>query len=349
MLFLHGHSRIMGVGAYVPPNVVTSKEVMEAFDSERRFGLPTDFLDSAFGIHERRVCDPGMQPSQMAAEAAQQAMARANVTPDEIDCIIYAGVKRDRVEPATAHNVQLLLGATNASTYDISNACLSLMSALEAMDGYIARGVQCGLICTGEQGWHYARHNIEQLLATEDREQFKRLVAGLTLGDAGGAMLLGPRLNPDHGILHIASHSDGRFHDLCVVQDDTQPVWTEMTPLIKNTAAMVHTIYREMMDERLHWVAPMIDHYVPHQVGEKAMKLHSKCSGVDLSRIPNIVSKSGNLIAASIPYAMNQLIEAKAIAPGQRIYLSGSGSGISVAQVGMVWDGRDERDGFTCV
>lgn len=338
-MYTVGHSRILSVGAYIPNNVVTSRELMETIDSKNRFNLDPDWLERTTGIKTRHVSDPGMLPSDIATYAAREALNYVECTAEQIDALIYAGLSRDRVEPATAHNVQRKLGAKNAVVMDISNACLGFMSALHVMDSLIATGqVRRGLIVTGEQGVHYAKLNIEHLLKTNDKQMFHRLAAGLTLGDAGGAMLLGPKISPDSGIMQIGVASAGEHAELCTIKHELSPIYTDMPPLFVETAKLLQVVYTGMMQERLKWFPSEIDLYIPHQVGTKGNKVHSRVCGIDLARIPNTVTTTGNIISATIPYVLAKLHEKQELKHSKKLFLSGTGSGISVAQAGLIWD-----------
>lgn len=338
-MYTIGHSRILSVGSYTPRTIVTSRELMEAIDSKNRFDLDPDWLERTTGIKTRHTSDYDVVPSDMATQAASEALDNARCAASQVEAIIYAGMNRDRIEPSTAHHVQRKLGARNAVVMDITNACLGFMSAIHVMDALIATGqVRRGLIVTGEQGFHYAKLNLERLRQIHDRGEFNRLVAGLTLGDAGGAMLLGPKISADTGIVGIGSASAGEYTELCTIEDERSPIYTDMPPLFSETAKLAYRLYVEMMEDQLKWSPGDIDQYIPHQVGLKGIKMHARASGVDLARIPNVVSTAGNIVSATIPYALAKSHEKQRPNNGQRLYLSGSGSGISVAQAGIIWD-----------
>lgn len=338
-MFTIGHSRIISVSALIPEQVVTSREIMEQIGAESRFGLDAMWLERVSGITKRHVAPSDMNPSDIAVQAAKQTLDEGRCAISEIDAIIYAGMTRDQVEPSTAHNVQKKLGAKNAIAVDVSNACLGFMSALHLMDALIATGqAKRGLVVTGEKGFKYARYGIEELIKTPDRNLLERLTAGLTLGDAGGAMLLGPKLGPDSGIMQIGVTSDGDHSTLCVINDDLSPLRTDMNPLFRETAGMAYKLYLPMMQQRLKWKAQDLDYYVPHQVSTKAIKVHARAAGVGLERIPNVVTEMGNIISATIPVALSQLKTQGTLRNGQKVYLSGTGSGICIAQAGVVWD-----------
>jgi 3-oxoacyl-[acyl-carrier-protein] synthase III len=191
--YTQGHSRVAGTGIYLPEQRVTTRDLMREIDSRARFGVSEDWLERVTGIREKRASSPGVLPSDMAVAAAKEALERANITPHQIDVIIYSGLTRDHLEPATAHIVQAKLGATNATVFDVSNACHGFMNGVHIIDALIATGqVLYGLVVTGEQGSVFANKTVNILKDASDRAKLASLAAGLTLGDAGAAMVLRP-------------------------------------------------------------------------------------------------------------------------------------------------------------
>ncbi len=260
-MYTVGHSRIISTGVCIPEQKVTSREIFESFDSKNRFDIPHDWLERTTGIKERRVAPENWLPSDMAVIAAREALDRAAISPSEIDVIIFAGVFRDHIEPASAHRVQDVLGARNAIVFDVTNACHGFMNAIHLVDALIATGqARRGLVVTGEQSSLAVRRAIEILLQTEDREVFKGLAGGLTLGDAGAAMILGPKLRPDTGFMGFMLRSQGEHLGLCTYgarSNESIPVQTDMPTIVKAHLQMHAEMYTDCL-HRLGWKAEEI-------------------------------------------------------------------------------------------
>lgn len=342
-MYTVGHTRIMGIGTFVPDRIVTSRELLEQIDSKNRFGIPLDWLDRTTGIATRHVAPDGMPPSQMATRAAIEALDRANLLAAEIDVIVYAGVNRDYIEPATAHIVQHNIGARNAIVFDVTNACHGFMNGLHLVDALIATGqARRGLVVTGEQGSRAMRRAIELLGKTTDRQQFNNLAGGLTVGDAGAAVILGPKRFPDSGFAGFMLASRGEHSQLCVCHFEGQTgeevaLRTDMPNIVKHHVQMHAEMFGEFM-MKLGWEATQIQRFVHHQVGLRVFKLHSAYSGIPIARMTNSITTHGNLISASIPLNLKKIQDNEDVNQGDRIFLSGSGSGLSVSQAGLVWE-----------
>jgi 3-oxoacyl-(acyl-carrier-protein) synthase III len=338
--YTEGHSRIAGTGIYLPEERVTTRELMREIQSQERFGVSYEWLERVTGIKEKRVTPPGILPSDMAVAAAKEAMERAKVTAREIDAIIYTGLTRDYLEPATAHIVQAKLGATNAIVFDVSNACHGFMNGIHVMDALIAtRQVNNGLVVTGEQGSVFTRRSLETLKKTTERDQFMCWAAGLTVGDAGAAVVLGPKVAPDTGIISFMLQSQGQHASLCTAGDTwTKGAWfADMTAIVAEAGALIKAMFDELMYRRLKWQIQDLTRCLIHQIGTGAFQIHKRL-GVPSDIMPKTVDLLGNLITASIPLSIHRCATNREIGLGDKIFLSGQGSGISLSQAGVIWD-----------
>lgn len=340
-VYTQGHSRICSTGIYLPEERVTTRDLMREIDSKARFGVSEDWLERVTGVREKRVTPIGMLPSDMAARAAKEAMDRAEILPTELDAIIYTGVTRDYLEPATAHVVQAKLSATNATVFDVTNACHGFMNGMHVMDALIATGqVRHGLVVTGEQGSLFAYRALKALGTTSDYKVFTSLVTGLTLGDAGAAVVMGPKKVPDRGFIGFMLQSQGQHSRYCTSGGPLTegPVIVDMPAIIGESTALVTKMFKEFMYERLKWQIRELTKYVIHQVGTRAFKLYHRLLGVPTAIMPRTVDVLGNLITANIPLTIHYCLSKKEIKGGDKIYLSGMGSGISLSQAALVWD-----------
>lgn len=339
--YTHGHSRIIGTGVYLPEGRVTTRDILREIDSKARFGVSHDWLERVTGIREKRVTSAGVLPSDMAVTAAREAMDRASVTSRQVDAIIYTGLTRDYLEPATAHIVQAKLGATNATVFDISNACHGFMNGIHVMDALIATGqVTCGLVVTGEQGSLFTNRAIHTLKRGTKRSDLESLAAGLTLGDAGAAMVMGKKVAPKQGFMGFMLQSQGQHAQFCTSGGPLVegPLLTDMPAIVGESAKLVTKMFQDFMHVRLKWRVQELAKYFIHQVGARVFQLHSQLMGVPISIMPKTVDVLGNLITANIPLAIDYCHRNKEIKAGDKIYLSGTGSGISLSQAGLIWE-----------
>lgn len=339
-MYTAGHTRIISTGVYLPENKVTSRELLDELDARSRFGVPHNWIDRVLGIRERRVAPPDMRPSEMAVRAARDALDRAGVHARDIDAVIYTGMSRDCVEPATAHMVQKAIGARDAVCFDLTNACHGFMNGIHVLDMLVATGqARRGLVVTGERNWQVSLNTMDVLKKTDDRDAFQRMIGGLSVGDAGAAMLLGPKLGPDTGFAGFVLQSRGEHCDLCVYSEHGAPSGhMDMVGIIEAHIGMHAELFPRFL-ERMRWQASDINHFIHHQVGKRAFSMHAAYSGIERSRMTDTVSTLGNITSATIPVNLHRLAEEGVAQPGDNVMISGAGSGLSISQTALVWDG----------
>lgn len=338
-MFLNGHSRIAGVGIEQPEEKVTSRELMQEARVKERFGISDIYLERLTGIRERRRAGDNVNPSDLAARAAEQALEKAGVAAKDVQFIVYTGMTRDHcIEPSTAHHVQRKLNAVNAHAFDVSNACLGFMNGVLAVDNFLASGARYGLVVTGEKGSIYARNAIEQLRSTEDDSMLTELLVSLTLGDVGAAFLLGRKQHPDYGFAGFHFASDGSHAKLCWCGDDANfgPVHADMPNLLRESTDLGVSVYNDLI-KALNWCNTDLRWYIPHQIGKVSFKIHTKVTGVPASKMPNSYEKFGNLITGNIPVCVDAIDSDKGLSEGDKVWLAGAGSGVCAGHAGLVW------------
>jgi len=339
-MYTQGHSRLISAGAYIPKERISSREIMEQIDSKTRFDIPYDWLERTTGVKERRIAADDIPPSDMAVHAASEAMEIAGITPSEIDLIIYAGMSRDYLEPATAHVIQSKIKADNAVGFDVTNACHGFMNGIHLMDTLIATGqARRGLVVTGEKAWRYTRLAMDALKQTHERQDFLRLASGLGLGDAGAAVIMGPKTDPDTGFMGFMLQSQAQHYGLsvCGKNGALTPLEADMGPLIKEGIKLWSQMYQEFMG-KVRWQPSEITKCVQHQASRKMLKSIAEYVGVPLDAMVDTVTHFGNLSTANIPLNLYLLQKNREIAQGQKVLLTGGGSGIAISKAGLIWD-----------
>jgi 3-oxoacyl-[acyl-carrier-protein] synthase-3 len=214
------------------------------------------------------------------------------------------------------------------------------MNGIHLMDALIATGqARRGLVVSGEQGSRYAQKAIKAMHATRRRADFMRLVGGLTLGDAGAAAVMGPKLDPDSGFMGFMLQSQGRHSKLCTcgTRGQESALETDMTAIVDEGIGMLAAMYDTFM-ERLGWKPEEISKFVHHQVGLRVFGKHARYAKISSKIMPNTVTEFGNLVTANIPVVLHKLQENHGVINGSRVFISGAGSGLAISQTGLIWD-----------
>lgn len=333
-MYMTGHSRIVSIGSYLPEQIVSSSELLDEVESEKRFGIPNTFIEELTGIHSRRYAAPEQRPSDLAIEAGRAALEKAAMDPQDIGMVLYCGIDRDWIEPATSHRIQRELGCVNATCLDVTNACHGFSNGMSVGDAMIATGAaENVLVVTGEVPSHVAKDVIKDINENPTLENFHSKIGGFTTGDAGGAVIL-QRASDCSGIKSYRFTSRGRYAELCFYKFDHEGKRCGQMIMDKISAVMIRmhqSLIKETYDD-LQWQPADVDHLICHQVGSKPHHRMAKLAGIELAKAPTIFQSYGNLTSATVPVTLEK---AKPEA-GDRILILGAGSGLSISQIGLV-------------
>src|SRR5262245_32378572 len=185
---------IVSTARWLPERVLTNADIEKMVDTT------DEWIRQRTGIRERRIAGPEIGAAHMGSEAAKLAMCRAGVQPGEVDFIVVATATPDRLLPATACDIQALLGATNAAAYDISAACSGFIYALSVAEGHIAAG-------RGEIALVISTEKMSGIVDWTDRSTC------VLFGDGAGAAVVRKAQN-GRGMISNFIRSDGTLAEL---------------------------------------------------------------------------------------------------------------------------------------
>lgn len=321
---------ILGVGKYLPENVLTNA------DLERMVDTNDEWITTRTGIKERRIAADNEATSDMAVKAAKEALLDAGLKPSDIDLIIVATITPDMFFPSTACQVQYKLGAPTCAAFDVSVACSGYVYGLAIADQFIKSGLYRNALVIAS----------EKLSAVTDWEDRSTCVL---FGDGAGAAIVGEV--DSGGIAGIHLGADGSKGDLLQLPAGG----SRMPASFKTVENKLHTIKMEgnvlfkhavkiMADAALAVTEPLgikgddIDIIIPHQANIRILNALAKRMGVDPSRKVYLnIEKYGNMSAASSAVALTEAVEAKRIKKGDRILMVAFGGGLTWGALVIEW------------
>ncbi|MBN2449330.1 MAG: 3-oxoacyl-ACP synthase III [Lentisphaeria bacterium] len=342
---------IEAVSYVLPERCVTSAAIERLLKPlYDRLGLPEGRLELMTGIAERRFWPPGTVPSEVSAAAGARALAQAGIRSEEVGCLLHCSVSRDFLEPATATAVHRLLKLpAQALNFDISNACLGVLTGMMMLANMIQLGqVETGVVVAGEHAEPLVEGTIAALNAdtTLTRRTIKDQIASLTIGSAATAVVLrharGSRAG--HRLLGVAHLADTEQNHLCQggsnagMQDSLgRPIMvTNSQELLQRGVDVAARTWRACK-KALRWTNRTPDVICTHQVGRSHRMTLFDRLGLDLQRDYSTFERLGNCGAASLPVTLAMAEEAGRVRTGDRVALLGIGSGINCAMFGVEW------------
>lgn len=331
-MLIQGHCQIAGIGIHLPNQVVTSQELMREIKSESIYGLSETWLNDVCGIDERRVAPSGELPSTLAIRAAESALAQSGVSPSDIDAVIFCAISREWLEPSVAHKVQHELGCTNAICFDVSNACHGFMNGILIADNLMQNSdANHVLVVTGEISTDITFHYLEKL--KKQKTDLQKEIGALTLGDAGAAMVLTPKVG-NRGFQYYNFYTNAKYTDLCKVSATKDGYHGQM--IMGKISSMMIRLHAALIEKTyaiLDWRPSEVGHFVCHQVGKKPHVRMSEMAKVPLDKSPISYRNLGNITTATVPLNLYNISPE----PGEKVLVGGAGSGLSISQSGIVF------------
>lgn len=331
------------------PIVVTTDELEGRLEPVfEALHIPRGQLEAWTGIRERRWWEPGFPPSLGAAKAARRALARSRVRPEDLGVLIYAGVCRDELEPATACHVAAELGINpSEGVYDISNACLGVLNGVIDVANRIALGqIRAGLVVSCETAREINDTMIERMLESPDMETFKLSLATLTGGSGAVAVVIadadlaaGDTPELQGGIQRSAA----QHHMLCrwgwegiVGASGRSFTSTDSVAVLQNGVDLGRTTWTAFLDE-LGWKGADIDRVICHQVGSAHRDEILAALDIDPAKDFNTFEYLGNMGTAALPITAGIASDRGVLARGQTVAFLGIGSGLNCMMLGWKW------------
>jgi 3-oxoacyl-[acyl-carrier-protein] synthase III len=317
--------QISAMGRSVPSRVMTNYDFAA-------IGIETthEWVMERTGISERHIAGPEETTCSMGADAARIAMKRAGVHPGELDVIILSTATPDRLLPATAVDVQAVLGATRAAAFDISAACCGFLYGITLAEGLIQSGAAETVLVVSS----------EKMSAITDWTDRATCVL---FGDGAGAAVL-RRSQKGRGILSTFMRSDGTLADL--LYRPAGGATTPMSPAVLEARThLVHMAGREVFKHAVRSMAESadraldgarlngrdIDLLIPHQANLRIIEATAKHAGIPMDKVYVNVDRFGNTSSASIPMALDEAIERGIVGEGAIVLMVAFGAGFTWA------------------
>jgi 3-oxoacyl-[acyl-carrier-protein] synthase-3 len=349
---LYDNVAIGAMGYELAPNIITSddleKRLMPLYEA---LHLQNGQLEALTGIYERRFWDPGFKMHQGAILAGQKAISASQISPDNIDMLIYAGVCRDQLEPATACAVAHGLGINpEAHVYDVSNACLGVLNGMILVANAIELGhIQCGLVVSCESAREIIDVTIDRLVQHQDIDLFKKTVATLTGGSGAVAVLLTHRsfsINGNgsgHRLIGGVIRNAVEHHQLCTWGPDTgipptgsHGMETDSVGILQKGVPLGLATFKDFMKE-LNWPYDKPDKIICHQVGATHQRSILNAIGIPKEKDFTTFRYLGNIGTVSLPITAAIAAEREFLVRGNLVGFFGIGSGLNCLMLGLEW------------
>ncbi|WP_338647590.1 beta-ketoacyl-ACP synthase III [Flavobacterium sp. KS-LB2] len=333
------HSKIAGLGYYVPENVVTNDDLSKIIDTN------DEWIQERTGIQERRHIIKGEDTTtSMGVKAAKIAIERSGVAAADIDFVVFATLSPDFYFPGPGVLVQRDLGLRTVGALDVRNQCSGFIYALSVADQYIKTGMYKNILVIGSEV-----HSTGLDMTTRGRG------VSVIFGDGAGAAVLSREEDLSKGILSTHLHSEGQHAEELIVKApgmggrwvtdilaDNDPDDESYFPYMNGQFVFKNAVVRfsEVINEGLqanNLQVSDIDMLIPHQANLRISQFIQKKFNLTDDQVYNNIQKYGNTTAASIPIALTEAWEKGKIKSGDTVVLAAFGSGFTWGSAIIKW------------
>ena len=334
------NSTIIGMGHYVPDNVVTNDDLSQLMDTN------DTWIQERTGIKKRRWAKKGDGNTtfSMGLKAAESAISNAGIDKQEIDFIIFATLSPDYYFPGPGVQIQEALGIGTVGALDVRNQCSGFVYGISVADQFIKTGMYNKVLVIGSE---LQSRGID--VSTRGRS------ISVRFGDGAGAAVLSRTDDNTKGILSSHLHSEGQ-HALELaaeapgmgkrwvtdILEDNDPEDMSYRPYMNGQFVFKNAIRRfsEVINEGLETNGlgvSDIDMLVPHQANLRISQFIQKKFQLSDNQVFNNIQNYGNTTAASIPIALSEACEQGKIKAGDVVVLAAFGSGFTWGSVIIKW------------
>ena len=323
--------KIAGLGTYVPPRLLTNA------DLEKMVDTTNEWILQRTGIRERHIVDPGVATSDIAAPAAQAALAEAGLAATDIGFIVVGTTTPDTIFPSTACLVQAKIGAKKASGFDLVAACSGFTYSLSTGWAMVATGaVEHALVIGADV--------MASIIDYTDRSTC------ILFGDGAGAVVLSPAGDDEPGIIDFTHEIDG----------------TGGAALCMPAGGSRRPASHETVDQRMHFVkqdgqtvfkfavkkneeialrildrnglqGSDLDLYCSHQANRRIIEATAARLGLGPDKVVINLERYGNTTGATIPLALADARREGHLKKNNLVLLASVGAGFTVGSVLLRW------------
>jgi len=329
------YASFRSIGAYVPEMILSNQ------DLEKMVETTDEWITKRTGIKERHIAAVDEYTSDMGAKAADIAIKRANISPDEIDLVLCATVTPDYFNmPSTACVISDKLGIHNVQAFDISAACSGFVYLLTLAKAFIESGMKKNILVIGAE-------KFSSIVDYTDRSTC------ILFGDGAGAAVISATEDKEEGFVDIHASADGSYADFLVTpapgarNPASQKVLDEGLQYVQMKGnetfkLAVKTLTKDVKEilEKNQIKSEDIPHFIPHQANYRIIKAVGDALNMREDQVVLTVHKYGNTSAASIPMAINDLWESGKLKKGELMLLDTFGGGLTWASALLPFAGE---------
>lgn len=302
--------KIVANGSYLPKNRIENKTLEEKFEVEENYIFKRTGIKQRFYIEDEKIEDLAIYAAKQAIEQIKEGI--------KIDMIIVASTTTKHLMPGISFLVQKALQIEGCMCLDILGGCNGYINALDIARTYITIGkIKTALVI-----------GVDLLSEAMDP---KDIGTSILFSDGAGATIITKTEEDKKYYSHI--QSEGQNGEILTYQTDTN-IYMDGKEIYKYAVTDTVKNIKEVLKQSGKKIEE-IKYIVPHQSNIKIMKAIASRLKIEQDRMYTNIEKVGNTFCASIPIALQEMMEKEKIQKGDIIILLGYGGGLNTGSILM--------------
>ena len=323
-------SIIKSTGRYLPDRHVPNKDLCDLMETSNAWIVQRTGIEARYWVSEGE--DVGT--SDLAYEASIIALERAGWHPEDLDLIVFATMTPDVNVPGSGPFLQNRLGAKKVPALDIRQQCTGFLHGLEICDAYIRSEKAQRILLVGAE---FQSRYLE--LTTENRD-----TAVIFADGAGAVCIEAVESSNDIGIIASILHADGKYSGALragmparksgkaisptVIKNKEHFPYMDGKSVFKLAVTLLPKVTAELL-EKANMKIEDVDMVIPHQANLRINEAFRERMKIPEEKIYNNIQRYGNTTAATIPIALDELVEKNMLKPKDTIMFIGLGAGLT--------------------
>jgi 3-oxoacyl-[acyl-carrier-protein] synthase III len=310
------HAAVRSVASTLPERVVPNAPIAS------RAGVSEDWIIARTGIKERRAVTADERLTDLAAAAGAAALERAGLTADRLDLVLVGTTSQDELTPNAAPIVAHELGAHRAGAMDVGAACTAFVAALATAAAQIEAGRAEYVLVIGAD------------VLTRHTDPTDRRTAAL-FGDGAGAAVLAAGEGPG-GVGPVVQRCDGAGAGFIIAPREDERIRMQGQDTFKHAVARLSEVTRQAC-AAADVAIEDIDLFAYHQANARITRAVGQRLNLDPDRVLDVIERTGNTSAASIPLALDAARRDERLRPGALVLLAAFGAGLTWGGCVVEW------------
>ncbi|MFA6013249.1 MAG: beta-ketoacyl-ACP synthase III [Desulfobacteraceae bacterium] len=301
---------IKSTGRYIPSRLVTNEDLTHMMETTDAWIRERTGIEQRYWIPEGEI----IGASDLGLEASKIALEKAGWKAQDLDLIIFATLSPDIFFPGPGCLLQHKLGLSSTPTIDIRQQCTGFLYGQSIADAYIRSGLANKILFVGAEV-----HSTGLDKTTRGRD------VAVIFGDGAAAVCFeGVETDKETGIIASVLHTAGEFAESLMLElpasrlperglldcQDMARLYPTMngSKIFKLALRRLPEVTMEVL-EKAKLSLDDIDLIIPHQANLRINEAYQKILNIPDSKIYNNIQKYGNTTAATIPLALDEVIE----------------------------------------